>query len=157
MGLLIGLLGPLVIENDQRRVGKLPRKARALMAYLASQSGRPVSRERLSDLLWPYQGSDQARHSLRNCLLELRKALGQSAGRYLAAEFANCRLQDIETDVDRFEQLSRSKDHAELAGAADLYRGEFLADFVIDSSRFRSGSPANGIGRSTSFAAFCSG
>jgi DNA-binding SARP family transcriptional activator/TolB-like protein/Tfp pilus assembly protein PilF len=137
MGLLIGLLGPLVIENDQRRVGKLPRKARALMAYLASQSGRPVSRERLSDLLWPYQGSDQARHSLRNCLLELRKALGQSAGRYLAAEFANCRLQDIETDVDRFEQLSRSKDHAELAGAADLYRGEFLADFVIDSEPFQ--------------------
>ncbi len=148
MGLLIGLLGPLVIENDQRRVGKLPRKARALMAYLASQSGRPVSRERLSDLLWPYQGSDQARHSLRNCLLELRKALGQSAGRYLAAEFANCRLQDIETDVDRFEQLSRSKDHAELAGAADLYRGEFLADFVIELgavsgvARQRTGSDA---------------
>jgi DNA-binding SARP family transcriptional activator/TolB-like protein len=137
MGLLIGVLGPLVIENDQRRLGKLPRKARALMAYLASQGGRPVSRERLSDLLWPYQGSDQARHSLRNCLLELRKTLGQSAGRYLAAEFANCRLQDIETDVERFEQLSRSKDRSELAIAAELYRGEFLADFVIDSEPFQ--------------------
>src|SRR3974390_3858197 len=91
MTLLIGLLGPLVIEIDQRRLGKLPRKARALMAYLAAQGGRPVSRERLSDLLWPYQGSEQARHSLRNCLLELRKALGQGAARYLAAEFANCR------------------------------------------------------------------
>ncbi len=137
MGLLIGLLGPLVIENDQRRLGKLPRKARALMAYLAAQGGRPVSRERLSDLLWPYQGSDQARHSLRNCLLELRKTLGESAGRYLAAEFANCRLQDIETDVERFEQLSRSKDRSELATAAELYRGEFLADFVIDSEPFQ--------------------
>jgi len=137
MGLLIGLLGPLVIENDQRRLGKLPRKARALVAYLAAQGGRPISRERLSDLLWPYQGSDQARHSLRNCLLELRKTLGQSALRYLAAEFANCRLQDIETDVDRFEQLSRSKDRTELAIAAELYRGEFLADFVIDSEPFQ--------------------
>jgi DNA-binding SARP family transcriptional activator/TolB-like protein len=137
MGLLIGVLGPLVIENDQRRLGKLPRKARAMMAYLASQTGRPVSRERLSDLLWPYQGSDQARHSLRNCLLELRKTLGQSAGRYLAAEFANCRLQDIETDIDRFEQLSRSKDRSELAIAAELYRGEFLADFIIDSEPFQ--------------------
>jgi len=137
MGLLIGLLGPLVIENDQRRLGKLPRKARALMAYLAALGGRPVSRERLSDLLWPYQGSDQARHSLRNCLLELRKTLGESAGRYLAAEFANCRLQDIETDVERFEQLSRSKDRSELATAAELYRGEFLADFVIDSEPFQ--------------------
>ena len=137
MGLLIGLIGPLVIENDQRRIGKLPRKARALVAYLATQGGRPVSRERLSDLLWPYQGSDQARHSLRNCLLELRKALGQSAGRYLGAEFANCRLQDIDTDIERFEQLSRSKDRVELATAADLYRGEFLADFVIDSEPFQ--------------------
>lgn len=137
MGLLVGVLGPLVIENDQRRLGKLPRKARALVAYLAGQNGRPVSRERLSDLLWPYQGSDQARHSLRNCLLELRKALGQSAGRYLAAEFANCRLQDIDTDIDRFEQLSRSKNLTDLAAAAELYRGEFLADFIIDSEPFQ--------------------
>lgn len=137
MGLLIGLLGPLVLENDQRRLGKLPRKARALMAYLAAQDGRPVSRERLSDLLWPYQGSDQARHSLRNCLLELRKTLGQSAGRYLAAEFANCRLQDIDTDIERFERLSRSNERSELAMAAELYRGEFLADFVIDSEPFQ--------------------
>lgn len=137
MGLLISLLGPLVIEHDQCRLGKLPRKARGLMAFLALHGGRPVSRERLSDLLWPYQGSDQARHSLRNCLLELRKALGANAGRYLAAEFANCRLQDAETDIDRFEQLSRSKDRAELTAAAELYRGEFLADFVINSEPFQ--------------------
>jgi DNA-binding SARP family transcriptional activator/TolB-like protein/Tfp pilus assembly protein PilF len=137
MALLIGLLGPLVIEHDQRRLGKLPRKARALMAYLAAQAGRPMSRERLSDLLWPYQGSEQARHSLRNCLLELRKALGENAGRYLVAEFANCRLQDIDTDISRFEQLSRSQDRSELLIAAELYRGEFLTDFVIDSEPFQ--------------------
>jgi DNA-binding SARP family transcriptional activator/TolB-like protein len=137
MTLVLGLLGPLVIENDQRRLGKLPRKARALMAYLAAQTGRPISRERLSDLLWPYQGSEQARHSLRNCLLELRKALGENAGRYLVAEFANCRLQDIDTDINRFEQLSRSQDRSELLTAAELYRGEFLADFVIDSEPFQ--------------------
>ena len=39
-------------------------------------------------------------------------------------------LQDIDTDIERFEQLSRSKDRPELATAAELYRGEFLADFV---------------------------
>lgn len=137
MALLIALLGPLVIDNDQRRLGKLPRKARALMAYLAAQTGRPISRERLSDLLWPYQGSEQARHSLRNCLLELRKALGENAGRYLVAEFANCRLQEVDTDINRFEQLSRSQDRTELLTAAELYRGEFLADFVIDSEPFQ--------------------
>jgi DNA-binding SARP family transcriptional activator/TolB-like protein len=137
MALLISLLGPLVIENGERRLGKVPRKARALLAYLAAQGGRPVSRERLSDLLWPYQGSDQARHSLRNCLLELRRAFGESAGRHLAAEFANCRLQDVDVDVERFERLARLSDRSELLAAAELYRGEFLADFVIDSEPFQ--------------------
>jgi DNA-binding SARP family transcriptional activator/TolB-like protein/Tfp pilus assembly protein PilF len=137
MALVIGLLGPLVIEIGDRRLGKVPRKARALLAYLAAQGGRAVSRERLSDLLWPYQGSDQARHSLRNCLLELRKALGPGAKRHLAAEFANCRLQDIDVDVERFERLSHSLSGAELVLAAELYRGEFLADFVIDSEPFQ--------------------
>jgi len=69
MALLIQILGPLVIANDDCRVGNIPKKARALVGYLASQPGHAVSRERLADLLWPYQGSDQARHSLRNCLL----------------------------------------------------------------------------------------
>lgn len=137
MALLIGVLGPLSIESDDRRLGKVPRKARALLAYLAAQGGRPVSRERLADLLWPYQGSDQARHSLRNCLLELRKALGQSAGRHLAAEFSSCRLQDADSDIDRFERLARSQNRAELQIAAELYRGEFLADFVLDSEPFQ--------------------
>lgn len=137
MALLIGLLGPLVIEGEDRQFGKVPRKARALLAYMAAQRGRAVSRERLSDLLWPYQGSDQARHSLRNCLLELRKALAPSAGRHLAAEFANCRLQAIDVDIEHFERLSRSSNRAELLAAAELYRGEFLADFVIDSEPFQ--------------------
>jgi DNA-binding SARP family transcriptional activator/TolB-like protein len=137
MALLISLLGPLVIESDERRLGKVPRKARALLAYLAAHGGRAVSRERLSDLLWPYQGSDQARHSLRNCLLELRKALGSGGVRHLAAEFANCRLQDVDVDVERFERLSRSSNRSELLAAAELYRGEFLSDFVIDSEPFQ--------------------
>jgi DNA-binding SARP family transcriptional activator len=139
MALLISLLGPLAIESDERRLGKVPRKARALLAYLSAQAhgGRPVSRERLSNLLWPYQGSDQARHSLRNCLLELRRALGESAGRHLAAEFANCRLQDVDVDIERFERLARSPNRSELFVAAELYRGEFLTDFVIDSEPFQ--------------------
>src|SRR5215471_16211661 len=54
------LLGSLVITSDICRIGKLPKKARGLIAYLAAQRGQPVSRERLADLLWPYQGSEQA-------------------------------------------------------------------------------------------------
>ena len=118
------------------RLGKVPKKARALLAYLAAQGGQAVSRERLADLLWPYQGSEQARHSLRNCLLELRKALG-SAPHHLVADFANCRLQHVTADLDEFERLSRSQRRSELQAAAGLYRGEFLADFDIDSEPFQ--------------------
>src|SRR6516164_4103267 len=137
MALSIGVLGPLVIERDDCRLGKVPKKARALIGYLAAQGGQAVSRERLADLLWPYQGSEQARHSLRNCLLELRKALGPSAARHLVADFANCRIQEVVVDLDRFERLARSPDRAELQAAAELYRGEFLSDFDIDSEPFQ--------------------
>src|SRR6516162_19810 len=121
MALSIGVLGPLVIERDDCRLGKVPKKARALLGYLAAQNGEAVSRERLADLLWPYQGSEQARHSLRNCLLELRKALGPQAASHLSAEFAACRLKDAVVDVEDFDQLSRSPDRSKLQAAADLY------------------------------------
>src|SRR6476660_5594581 len=121
MGLSIGLLGPLVIESEESGLGKIPKKARALLA----------------DLLWPYQGSEQARHSLRNCLLELRKALRPQAAQHLVCDFAHCRLRDIAVDLDRFERLARGPQRSELQTAADLYRGEILADFHIDSEPFQ--------------------
>jgi DNA-binding SARP family transcriptional activator/TolB-like protein/Tfp pilus assembly protein PilF len=136
MTLSIGMLGPLVIENVDFPLGKLPKKARGLLAYLAAQSGQAVSRERLADLLWPYQGSEQARHSLRNCILELRKAMGRAAV-HLIADFSYCRLEEVASDLDQFESLLRSSDSAELQAAADLYRGEFLADFHIASEPFQ--------------------
>jgi len=137
MSLMIYVLGPLLIKSDYCALDKLPKKARALLAFLAAQHGEAVSRERLADLLWPYQGSEQARHSLRNCLLELRKALGPRAACHLAADFANCRIKDAVVDLQDFDQLSRSPDRSELQAAADLYRGDFLADFYIASEPFQ--------------------
>src|SRR5712671_2714790 len=137
MTLSISILGSLIIESDECRLGKVPKKARALLAYLTAQAGQSVSRERLADLLWPYQGSEQARHSLRNCLLELRKALGPSAALHLVTDFANCPVQDVIADLDAFERLSRSQERSDLQAAAELYRGELLADFDIDSEPFQ--------------------
>jgi DNA-binding SARP family transcriptional activator len=137
MALSICTLGRLVVETDDCRLGKIPQKARALLGYMAAQRGEAVSRERLVDLLWPYQGSKQGRHSLRNCLLELRKALRPSANRYLVTDLADCCLQDVVVDLYQFERLSRSTQRAELQAAADLYRDEFLADFHIDSEPFQ--------------------
>jgi DNA-binding SARP family transcriptional activator/TolB-like protein/Tfp pilus assembly protein PilF len=137
MTLSIGLLGALVIDSGEGRLGKVPKKARGLLGFLAAQGGQAVSRERLADLLWPYQASEQARHSLRNCLLELRKALGRRAVDHLVADFASCRLQGATVDLERFERLARSAEGGDLQQAAALYRGEFLADFHIDSEPFQ--------------------
>jgi DNA-binding SARP family transcriptional activator/TolB-like protein len=137
MTLTISILGSLVIESDNCRLGKVPKKARALLAFLAAQIGQPVTRERLADLLWPYQGSEQARHSLRNCLLELRKVLGRGTDTHLIADFANCHLQDAIVDLDELQRLSRSQDRVDLQAAAQLYRGELLADFDINSEPFQ--------------------
>ena len=133
MALEINVLGPLIVESSYRRLEKAPRKARLLLAYLATQGEQAVSRERLADLLWPGQSSEQARHSLRNCLLELRKALGPIAGRHLAANRTECHVRDVSVDLERFEWLSGSAHPSKWSAAAKLYRGEFLADLDVAS------------------------
>jgi DNA-binding SARP family transcriptional activator/TolB-like protein/Tfp pilus assembly protein PilF len=81
-------------------------------------------------------GLDPVRHSLRNCLLELRKSLGPAAG-HLVAGFSHCQLSDVEIDLDEFERLARSQQLSDLKAAADLYRNEFLADFHVASEPFQ--------------------
>lgn len=48
------------------------RKTRALLAYLALHAGKPISRERLTGLLWGDRAEEQARASLRQSIFELR-------------------------------------------------------------------------------------
>lgn len=125
--LQIEIIGPPIIS----RVGKIPKKAKALLIYLAVQ-GQPVSREKAADLLWPYQGSKQCRHSLRNCLLALRKALKplKPLKDCLLTDSANLRLQNFVLDTDRFHNFCAA---GEAATAAKLVRGELFADFEIAS------------------------
>ena len=134
MTLSIGVLGPLVIESDKGRLEKLPKKALALLAFLAAQKGHAVDRDRLAQLLWDRRS--EARHSLRSCLLRLRRALGSNAALHLVADHYTCRLENLLVDLDRFERLSHSRDQSEMQAAADLDRGEFLAGFDIEVEPF---------------------
>src|SRR5262249_7914805 len=84
------------------------------------------------DLLWPYQHTEQARHSLRNCLLEVRKA-SECTRDWLGADFAHCWLTGVTLDVTRFELQHRSVDRLELREACAAYRGEFLGGFELPS------------------------
>jgi DNA-binding SARP family transcriptional activator/tetratricopeptide (TPR) repeat protein len=137
MVLEIKLLGPLIIDSIDGRLGKLPKKARGLLAYLAAQREKTVSRDRFADLLWPDRSSEEARHSLRNCLLGLRKTLGKSAAQHLVTDLADCHLRDVHVDLESFERLSCSALRSERRAAAELYCGEFLADLYIPSEPFQ--------------------
>ena len=129
--MMIAVLGPLVVTSDGRPFrGKAPRKGRALLAYLAL-AGQPVSRERLADLLWPYQSQEQARHSLRNCLLELRKQLGPARGA-VGSDFNTCWVE-AETDLRQLLRLSEGGGLGELGAAIRLIRGELLDGLDITS------------------------
>jgi DNA-binding SARP family transcriptional activator len=128
MTLVIEALGPLRIHADRIALRKVSKKGSALLVYLAMQDGAPVPREKLADLLWSYQAPEQARHSLRNCLLEVRKAAGSS----IITDFTSCRVI-AESDVRQFAALAASDDRHDLQKALYLYRGALLEDFDIAS------------------------
>jgi DNA-binding SARP family transcriptional activator len=96
------LVGGLDLAANARA---LTRKARAMVAYLALQSGRSQSREKLAALLWGRNGEPQARTNLRQALSSIRRAMRRSGGDLLLVDGDRIilDLDDAELDVARFE------------------------------------------------------
>lgn len=110
---------------------KIPKKGKALLAVLALDGERP--RELIADLLWPYQGNEQSRHSLRNLLLAVRKA----APEIVRGTFDSCRLGDgVTSDVGKLIKCAFSDDLGHRRQVLNLYRGPLLDGFLIDSEPF---------------------
>ena len=66
------LLGPMrLVDKTGQDLTPKARKTRAVLAIVALAKG-PVSRARLTDLLWGDRGEEQAKASLRQALYELR-------------------------------------------------------------------------------------
>ena len=120
----IEILGGFRLTVAGRVVTSLPQKAKALLAYLAMQDGRPVTRETAADLLWTDRGATQARNSLRETLRVIRRDVGEmiSPGQRVLTFVPGT----VDSDIDRFRLLSRSSERADLVEAAELYRGELL-------------------------------
>jgi DNA-binding SARP family transcriptional activator len=101
------------------------RKTRALLAYLALASPRPVQRTRLTGLLWSNRGSEQARASLRQGLHDLQEVLGETAGALLWADRNQLALRADLLWVDALELLRAPTVDA---GTLELLRGGLLED-----------------------------
>jgi TolB-like protein/DNA-binding SARP family transcriptional activator len=129
------LLGPLSLAIDGRERHQLPRKADALLALLALQPGRPIAREMVADFLWTQSGPEQARHSLRQTLLVLRRSVSDDL---ILAEGNSLVIppSTLAVDAIEFEARAASTDRCVLAKAAGLYRGELLENRAPVAPRF---------------------
>ncbi len=128
---------------------------RALPAYLAVEPPPPHSRPALTALLWPDQPEERARQSLRQALLHLRQALGESAERsFFVATRDTIQLNPhsaIALDVAEFTaRIAACQSHRHrrlttcrpclqrLREAVALYRGDFLQQLPLpDSETFQ--------------------
>jgi DNA-binding SARP family transcriptional activator/class 3 adenylate cyclase/predicted ATPase len=129
------LLGGFSIgAGNGAAVGPLPRKSRALIAYLALAQPPIQPRHRLAGLFWPDFGEAQARASLRQALTAIRKQTGHLL---LSDQDAIGFATDaVQVDVTEFEALSASGDQDDHHRAIALYRGDFLDGFQADTSAF---------------------
>ena len=111
----------------------LPRKARALLAFLALTPNRPHERDTLATLLWGDSSDQAARHSLRQTLSLLRRRV---SGVLVDGDAIRLTTDGFSVDVVEFERLAARRDVDSLAGAERLYRGELLPGFHVDAEPF---------------------
>ena len=98
-------------------------KRQALLAYLAYNAGTPVGREELINLLWGDRFDDQARRSLRQSLLRLRRDLDMAGVSPLEIEADTVLFRSDAAKIDAvdFRALAGSEDLAVLGCAAGLH------------------------------------
>ena len=151
--LTIRLLGPFVAEREGVPLeGFRSDKARALLAFLAAQPGRPWSRSALAELLWPDRPERMARTNLRNALTNLRRVLGDghTARPFLDVTATEVRAEPapehwvdvsavaalVHTASSAAEEASDPQVLDRLSQALGLMRGEFLDGFGLDKGPF---------------------
>ncbi len=135
---LLGRFGATVESNPPRIVQISAPRRRALLAYLALQPGHMETRERLAALLWGDASDHQARQSLRQCLLGLRKEFRAAGLDPLVIERDAVGLDPARFAIDarEFMILAGSGAAGDLERALDLYKGEFLDGFDLDVEPF---------------------
>src|SRR5262252_3707559 len=137
--LTLTLFGGFEARLSGSEILVLPRrKARALLAYLALRPGLICPREALMALLWGDVPAEQARHSLRQALVELRRALPNGKTPTLLAEGDSLSLNPdrVEVDVAVFEELANRSTRRTLERAAALYTGDLLVGLTLREPPF---------------------
>ncbi|NJP90975.1 AfsR/SARP family transcriptional regulator [Nonomuraea sp. FMUSA5-5] len=137
----VGLLGPFEVRDQDGAVIEVPGvRLRALLAALALEPGRIITRSRLVDWIWGEQPPADEVNALQALVSRLRRVLpdgviGADSGGYRLA------VPPEAVDAARFEQLIAQARGAEPAARAELlrsalalWRGTPLADIALQGS-----------------------
>jgi len=141
-------LGPFQVRICFKKVQEWhSTKAKSVLKYLVTHSGRPISRDTLMEALWPESEPTLANNNLKAAIRSLRQTLALAHG--ADQEFPWILFQegsyminpeaDLWTDMEQFEfhwraarQLEKDCRPVEAIGqhelAEALYRGEYLQD-----------------------------
>jgi DNA-binding SARP family transcriptional activator len=119
--------GGLALESVNEAVApRLSAQRLAILAVLAAEGDRRVSRERMTGLFWPDTDEERARHSLRQALYTLRQEIGRELVR---SDFAlSLDASAITSDVVAFRAALARGDRP---AAGRLVRGAFLDGFYL--------------------------
>ncbi|GII59319.1 SARP family transcriptional regulator [Planotetraspora thailandica] len=135
------MLGPFEVRNRDGAVVEVPGiRLRALLAVLALEPGRIVTRARLVDWIWGEQPPADEVNALQALVSRLRRVLPDGV---IEADSGGYRLAVAPdaVDVSRFEHLVGQARAAEPAARADLlrsalalWRGTAMADIALQDS-----------------------
>ncbi len=138
--LKLKLLGGAAIQwgSSGKEIEFPTHKAKALVIFLAMALNMRVTRSKLVGLLWERSAEEQARASLRQTLVYVRKALTINDGCLLETSMEEVKLPAHSVDVDalRFDEQQQEKDVESTDNAVALYQGDFLEGFSIKADPF---------------------
>jgi DNA-binding SARP family transcriptional activator len=135
------LMSLTLLGGFEARIGSkvltLPRKAQALLAYLALAPATTHSRSKLATLLWGDISDDDARNNLRQVLFRMRRAFGRTSGVLtLSGEFVGLDQHAIRSDVAMFRRLVADGGDQALRSATKLCAGKLLDGFDLGEVAF---------------------
>jgi DNA-binding SARP family transcriptional activator len=131
------LFGVFELTNHAGNPIALPaKKDQALLTVLALSDA--VAREQVTALLWSDRAEQQARKSLRQSLVVLRRVL-KGAGEVLPPDrrqVLSLAADELDIDARHFEVLARAGDLTSLLAAAALYDEGLLQHFAVPGDGF---------------------
>jgi predicted ATPase/DNA-binding SARP family transcriptional activator len=139
----VRILGPVEALKDGRTMPLARAKTRALLALLALEEGREVSRDRLIDALWGERELRDANNSLQAQVSQLRRAFEAAGARDVVLTRPTGYALAVDPaciDLVQFERLRRAGRDALSAGDA-----ESASRFLAEALSLWHGEPLGGL------------